>query len=153
MTKQQSQQENFKRLERSKERRQWKVVQIIQVKIALLHSQRCHENCNDVDVVVFIDDVVFNSVGYDNLQMKCKLKIEKNSTLASIEYKVKQEYKEKRIQHHSMGKLKIFYADLISTKYKFSRILCLHLTTMLSIVSDSSIQSLFKLSFVIFNEF
>ncbi|KAK4731625.1 hypothetical protein R3W88_024613 [Solanum pinnatisectum] len=38
---------SFMSLERSKERRQWEVVQ---VKMSLLHSQRCHENCSDVDV-------------------------------------------------------------------------------------------------------
>ncbi|KAK4709864.1 hypothetical protein R3W88_004377 [Solanum pinnatisectum] len=38
---------SFMSLERSKERRQWEVVQ---VKMTLLHSQRCHENCSDVDV-------------------------------------------------------------------------------------------------------
>ncbi|KAG5570861.1 hypothetical protein H5410_060627, partial [Solanum commersonii] len=33
---------------RSKERRQYEVIQITQVKIALFYSQRCHENCSDV---------------------------------------------------------------------------------------------------------
>ena len=49
MAKQQYQQKNYKRLKRRKERRMWEAVQIIQVKIALLQSQRCPENYNDVD--------------------------------------------------------------------------------------------------------
>ncbi|PHT58147.1 hypothetical protein CQW23_00510 [Capsicum baccatum] len=50
MANQQSQQENYKNLKRIEERRKWEVVQIIQVKIPLLHSPTCHENCSAIDV-------------------------------------------------------------------------------------------------------
>ncbi|KAH0641685.1 hypothetical protein KY290_033285 [Solanum tuberosum] len=67
MVKQQSQQASFMSLERSKERRQWEVVQ---VKMTLLHSQRCHENCSDVDYewmtrLLVVDEVLHINTSFN----------------------------------------------------------------------------------------
>ncbi|KAG5601647.1 hypothetical protein H5410_033017 [Solanum commersonii] len=61
MVKQQSQQASFMSLEISKEIRQWEVVQ---VKMTLLHSQRCHRNCI-VLVMCFTNGVVLSMLKYE----------------------------------------------------------------------------------------
>ncbi|KAG5632877.1 hypothetical protein H5410_004594 [Solanum commersonii] len=64
MVKQQSQQASFMSLKRSKERRQREVVQ---VKMTLLHSQRCHGNCGVLTYVVtcFTNGVVLSMLKYE----------------------------------------------------------------------------------------